>query len=84
MADGVTQLWCGLCSRLKHSNFDNQKLAKMSSVFHLFLASLTGVLVALLATYIPSIFTPISRPSLEANFNLILAPESSPEQGKFI
>ncbi|KAL9978573.1 hypothetical protein ACROYT_G016106 [Oculina patagonica] len=53
----------------------------MPPVAHLLLASLTGVAVALIATYIPSIWRPwFGRPSLESyapGFNLVLAPQTA-------
>lgn len=88
MADGVTQL-CELCNRLRLSLFTSSKLRNMPPVFHLILASLTGVAVALIATYIPSIWRPwFWRPSLESyapGFNLVLAPQTAlVEKSEFI
>ena len=55
----------------------------MSSVGNLILASLTGVAVALIATYMPSIWRPGWRPSLESyapGFNLVLLPQRALEE----
>lgn len=52
----------------------------MSNVVHLILASLTGVAVALIATYLPPIWRPVWTPSFESyapGFNLVLAPEKA-------
>lgn len=52
----------------------------MSNVVHLILASLTGVAVALIATYLPPIWRPVWIPSFESyapGFNLVLAPEKA-------
>ena len=53
----------------------------MPPIAHLILASLTGVAVALIASYIPSIWRPLfGRPSLESyapGFNLVLAPQTA-------
>ena len=80
MADGVTQL-CELCNRLRMSLFWNWKSRNMPPITQLILASLTGVAVALIATYIPSIWRPLfGRPSLESyapGFNLVLAPQTA-------
>lgn len=80
MADGVTQL-CEFCNRLRLSLFWTPKLRNMPPVLHLILASLTGVAVALIATYIPSIWRPwFWRQSLESyapGFNLVLAPQTA-------
>lgn len=80
MADGVTQL-CELCNRLRMSLFWSQKSRNMPPIAHLILASLTGVAIALIATYIPSIWRPLfGRPSLESyapGFNLVLAPQTA-------
>lgn len=88
MAEGVTQL-CELCNRLRLSLFTSSKLRNMPPVFHLILASLTGVAVALIATYIPSIWRLwFWRPSLESyapGFNLVLAPQTAlVEKSEFI
>ena len=83
MADGVTQLFCDLCNRLRSSLFWNPKSKNMSSVANLILASLAGVAVALLATYMPLIWRPLWRPSLESyapGFNLVLAPQKALEE----
>jgi len=87
MADGVTQL-CHLCNRLRSSLFGTPKSKNMSGVANLILASLAGVAVALIATYIPSIWRPwFGRPSLESyapGFNLVLAPQKAlVEKSKF-
>lgn len=80
MADGVTQL-CELCNRLRMSLFWNRRSQNMPPIAHLILASLTGVAVALIASYIPSIWRPLfGRPSLESyapGFNLVLAPQTA-------
>ena len=56
----------------------------MTAVVQLILASLTGVAVALIATYLPSIWPPwFGRPSLESyapGFNLVLAPPKALEE----
>lgn len=53
----------------------------MPPIAHLILASLTGVAVALIVSYIPSIWRPLfGRPSLESyapGFNLVLAPQTA-------
>ena len=84
MAAGVAQFWCELCNRLKLTKpeVEKQRLGKMSSTVHLILASLAGIAVALLATYLPSIYLRGSRRSLEPGFNLILAPENLPDRGR--
>lgn len=79
MADGMTQL-CDLCKRLRSSSFLSTKSKNMSNVVHLILASLTGVAVALIATYLPPIWRPVWIPSFESyapGFNLVLAPEKA-------
>lgn len=83
MADGVTQLFCDLCHRLRSSFFWSPKSKNMSSVANLILASLAGVAVALIATYMPLIWRPLWRPSLESyapGFNLVLAPQKALEE----
>lgn len=57
----------------------------MTAVVQLILASLTGVAVALIATYLPSIFLRpwFGPPSLESyapGFNLVLAPQKALEE----
>ena len=75
----MTQL-CHLCKRLRSSFFLSTKSKNMSNVVHLILASLTGVAVALIATYMPLIWRPLWTPSLESyapGFNLVLAPQKA-------
>lgn len=75
----MTQL-CDLCKRLRSSSFLSTKSKNMSNVVHLILASLTGVAVALIATYLPPIWRPVWIPSFESyapGFNLVLAPEKA-------
>lgn len=89
MAEGLTQL-CDVCNRLRSSLFWSPKSKIMSNITQLILASLTGVAVALIATYMSSRWRPLWRPSLESyapGFNLVLAPpkaleEKSPLQGE--
>ena len=62
----------------------------MKATLHFALASLTGVALALLATYLPAFLAPWmrSRPSLLPHtgqtFNIMLAPENLPETGNVI
>lgn len=83
MADGMTQ-HCDLCKRLRLSLHWHIKSKNMTAVAQLILASLTGVAVALIATYFPSIWRPwFGRPSLESyapGFNLVLAPQKALEE----
>ena len=83
MADGMTQ-HCDLCKRLRLSLHWHIKSKNMTAVVQLILASLTGVAVALIATYLPSIWRPwFGRPSLESyapGFNLVLAPQKALEE----
>ena len=83
MADGLTQ-HCDLCKRLRLSLHWHIKSKNMTAVVQLILASLTGVAVALIATYLPSIWRPwFGRPSLESyapGFNLVLAPQKALEE----
>ena len=76
----MTQL-CDLCSRLRSSLFWAPKSGNMRPFANFILASLTGVAVALIASYIPSIWRPwFGRPSLESyapGFNLVLAPQKA-------
>lgn len=83
MAEGMTQ-HCDLCKRLRLSLHWHIKSKNMTAVVQLILASLTGVAVALIATYLPSIWRPwFGRPSLESyapGFNLVLAPQKALEE----
>ena len=82
MAEGLTQL-CDVCNRLRSSLFWSPKSKIMSNITQLILASLTGVAVALIATYMSSRWRPLWRPSLESyapGFNLVLAPPKALEE----
>lgn len=79
MADDMSHLWIELCNRAKLQHLRTFKPRNMSSVAHLFMAGLAGVVMTVLAMYLWT-FDGFwyQKPMLEPpGFNLMLTTDHS-------